>query len=100
MLIAGLTIAAVASGLWLTYMIRHPKKWEARIDGFHQGLRPYRLSFDWMRKMEKGIALKMLAVTLSILILSCIARDPEHLRNLARQNAGSSNQKERDTRLR
>jgi hypothetical protein len=91
MLIAVLVIAAVACGLWLTYMVRYPKKWEARIDGLHHNLRSYGLSSDWMREMEKGIALKVLVITLTVLIHWCIAvllRHPTALTDFLLEHSG------------
>jgi hypothetical protein len=73
MLLAGLAVAAVSAALLLTYMVRYPKRWGARIDDFHQSIRPYGLSFAWMQKMEKGITLKILVLGTTMLILCCIA---------------------------
>jgi hypothetical protein len=73
MLIAFLALIAFSFGLWFTYMVRYPKRWVARVDAFHQSLRPYGLSFQWMQRMEKGISLKILVVVTAVLTLSCVA---------------------------
>jgi hypothetical protein len=73
MLLIGLTIFAVASALWLTYMIRYPRQWSAWIDRRHAELEAYRLSFVWMQRAEKGITLKIVVAALTVLTLMCVA---------------------------
>jgi hypothetical protein len=48
-----LAIISFGCGLWLCYMIRYPKRWNAHIDRMHSRLRAFGLSVSWMQAMEK-----------------------------------------------
>jgi len=73
MLIFGLVTFAVVLALWLTYMIRYPRQWSTWIDRQHAMLGNHGLSFGWMQRAEKGLPLKVMVATLTLLTLMCVA---------------------------
>ena len=67
-----LAIFAVTWALWLTFQIRYPSRWQARIDRQHEFLRQYGLSSRWMQKHEKGMTLKVLVGFTTVITLMCL----------------------------
>jgi hypothetical protein len=58
MLALGLSILALAWGLWLTYMLRYPVRWAQTVDAIHIHLARYRLSSERIKRAEKGLTLR------------------------------------------
>jgi hypothetical protein len=54
------TVFCLTWGLWLTYMLRYPQRWEAVVDRQHQLLRSYGFSISWVQRLEKGGTLKVI----------------------------------------
>jgi len=90
MLAVALCLLAFTWALWLMYMIRYPKQWAERIDGIHSWLSRHGLSFEWMKRAEKGYTLKAvvgLTVILTLCSLVVTLRHPDALSNFLRAHS-------------
>ena len=72
MLTWAVAIFSLAWGLWFAFMFRYPGPWARFIDRLHTRLGAHGLSSDWMRRAEKGVALKVLVAMTTIISLACL----------------------------
>jgi len=87
MLAVILAVLAVGWGVWLTYMIRYPDQWAQKVDAIHARLAPICLSFDWMKRFEKGVTVKVIVGATVVLMLTALvvaSRHPDALSNFLR----------------
>jgi len=90
MLACTLAVLALGWGLWLMFMLRYPSRWAQTIDSIHVRLARYGLSFEWMKRAEKGITLKTVVGSTVILMLACLAivlLHPDALSNFLRAHS-------------
>jgi hypothetical protein len=73
MLSGAIAIFAIAWALWFTFMCRYPGPWSRFIDRIHVRLADCGLSFEWMRRAEKGATLKVLVAVTTVASLACLA---------------------------
>jgi hypothetical protein len=71
-------VTAVAWALWLTFMVRYPKRWAEQVDAIHSRLARYGLSFERMKELEKGIFLKALVGATVVVVLASLVETLRH----------------------
>lgn len=74
MLLATLLVTfATAGALWLTYMVRYPDRWSARVDRHRQLLLAMGVNLPLMHRIEKGPVIRVLVALVVVITLACVA---------------------------
>ncbi len=78
-----LSVLALAWAMWLTFMVRYPTQWAAKVDAIHSHLARYGMSSERMKRAEKGMVLKAIVGATVVLMLTSLVVTLRHPHALA-----------------